>query len=249
MWRSRRGVRQERNGRRFSFDMSVVWFFNQYDQTHGAPRLTAVLARNGIPFVGKKTVAASLRRQGLRAVSSRMFRHPRSKDVKECVYEDSCNRQWDKGSLDKVWITDFTYLRSGQGWVYLVAVRDAHTKRVIGYAMGVSQVTGLVRQALNMAYACRERKPAGLVLHADRGCQFTSRELGEYAKKAGLTLSMGRTGVCWDNAMAESFWSTLKIEYYYRHAFRTREEVYEGCLLYTSPSPRDRQKSRMPSSA
>ena len=131
-----------------------------------------------VSLVGKKTVAASLRRQGLRAVSSRMFRHPRSKDAGECVYEDSCNRQWDKGSLDKVWITDFTYLRSGQGWVYLVAVRDAYTKRVIGYAMGVSQVTGLVRQALNMAYACRGRKPAGLVLHADRGCQFTSREVG-----------------------------------------------------------------------
>ncbi|NMX04260.1 transposase [Mobiluncus mulieris] len=71
--------------------MSVAWFFNQYDQTHGAPRLTVVLARNGV-HVGKKTVAASLRCQGLRAVSSCMFRHPRSKDVGECVYEDSCNR-------------------------------------------------------------------------------------------------------------------------------------------------------------
>lgn len=140
---------------------------------------------------------------------------------------DHCERVWDRGAIDKVWITDFTYLRSGEGWGYLIAIRDAHSKRVLGYAMGDEQNTDLVTQALAMAMDNRgNARPESVVLHADRGCQFTSTQLSRFATNIGATLSMGRTGVCWDNAMAESFWASLKIEKFYRRAYATRRQVY-----------------------
>lgn len=137
-------------------------------------------------------------------------------------------RTWDKGELDLVWVTDFTYLPCGEGWVYLVVIRDAHSPRVIGYAMSQAQTTQTVIDAMKMVIARCGRVPAKIVLHADRGAQFTSREMKDFMIKIGGHMSMGPTGVCWDNAMAQSFWATLKVEYYYRHTFRIREEIYES---------------------
>ena len=99
----------------------------------------------------------------------------------------------------------FAYLRCAQGWVYLRAVRDAHSRRVLGYAMGEQQSADLVITALDMAGANRGTFPAGVVLHADRGIQFTSQKLAAYMRAVKGIVSMGRAGVCWDNAMAESF--------------------------------------------
>ena len=120
------------------------------------------------------------------------------------VHEDHCARQWDHGALDRVWITDFTYLRCTQGWVYLCAVRDAHSRRVLRYAMGEQQSTDLVITALDMATATRGTFPAGVVPHADRATQFTSQKLADYMRTVKGTVSIGRAGVCWDNAMAQS---------------------------------------------
>ena len=142
------------------------------------------------------------------------------------AHEDHCARQWDKGPLDRVRIADSTYLRCAQGWVYLCAVRDAHSRRVLGYAMGEQQSTDLVITALDMAATTRGAFPAGAVLHADRGAQFTPGKLAANMRAVQGTVSMGRAGVCWDNAMAESFWATLTTEHYYRRTFTTREQIY-----------------------
>ena len=174
---------------------------------------------------------ASMRRLGLTGLDT----HPRPV---RCggrplvVHEDHCARQWDHGALDRVWITDFTYLRCTQGWVYLCAVRDAHSRRVLGYAMGEQQSTDLVITALDMAATTRGGFPTGVVLHADRGTQFTSEKLAAYMRAVQGKVSMGRAGVCWDNAMAESFWATLKTEYYYRRTFTTRDQVYTGVATW-----------------
>ena len=146
---------------------------------------------------------ASMRRLGLTGLDT----HPRPV---RCggrplvVHEDHCARQWDHGALDRVWITDFTYLRCTQGWVYLCAVRDAHSRRVLRYAMGEQQSTDLVITALDMATATRGTFPAGVVPHADRATQFTSQKLADYMRAVKGTVSIGRAGVCWDNAMAQS---------------------------------------------
>jgi integrase catalytic subunit (fragment) len=111
-------------------------------------------------------------------------------------------------------------------------VGDAHSRPVLGYAAGEQQSTDLVITALDMAATTRGTFPAGVVLHADRGTQFTSQKPAAYMRAAQGTVSMGRAGVCWDNAMAELFWATLTIEYYYRRAFTTRDQVYTGVATW-----------------
>lgn len=226
-WRSRRASREAKARQRRRFDREVAQEFEKSRKTYGAPRVTIALAKRGIT-ADKKTVAKSMKRQGLEAISTRGFRHPGRKGKAECVHPDLCERAWDKGGLDRVWITDFTYLHCGEGWVYLVAIRDAHSRRVIGYAMSDTQTTQTVIEALKMAMTRRGRAPKKIVLHADRGAQFTSKEMNDFMTKIGGHMSMGRTGVCWDNAMAESLWATLKVEHFYRYAFTTRQQVYES---------------------
>lgn len=226
-WSKRRGIVGRRRQRQQDLDEQVRWFHDRSRGTYGAPRITADLHDAGID-VDRKTVARSMRRQGLEGLSTRSFRSPGRKAQVQCRHEDLCERTWDHGRLNAAWVTDFTYLRCGEGWVYLCAIRDGHSRRVVGYAMGPAQDTNLVVSALNNAHATRGKLPDKVVLHADRGTQFTSHQLHEAAREVGVRMSMGKTGVCWDNAMAESFWATLKVEYFYRHAFATRAEVYDG---------------------
>ena len=227
---NRASHRGERALARRRLDEAVAWEHEVSGGTYGAPCVRHALARAGVD-VGVRAVAASMRRQGLTGLNT----HPRPSrrgGRGPVAHEDHCARQWDQGGLDRVWITDFTYLRCAQGWVYLCAVRDAHSRRVLGYAMGEQQSTDLVITALDMAATTRGAFPAGVVLHADRGTQFTSQKLAAYMRAVKGRVSMGQAGVCWDNAMAESFWATLKTEYYYRRAFTTRDQVYTGVATW-----------------
>ena len=130
-----------------------------------------------------------------------------------------------QGQLNRVWMSDITYLRTGEGWLYLCAIRDEHSRRVLGWAMDSVQDSHLVERALHMAYTLRGEVPEGLVFHADRGTQFTSNQLRQVCQELGIAQSVGRTGVCFDNAMSESFWSTLKTEFYDRRKWPTRDEA------------------------
>ncbi|MTD17477.1 IS3 family transposase [Nakamurella sp. YIM 132087] len=113
-------------------------------------------------------------------------------------------------------------MATGEGWLYLCAVRDGHSRRVIGYAFSDSLHIDMVEMALRRAVAFRDTDCSGVIFHADRGCQYTSAQLAVVAGELGVRQSVGRTGVCWDNAQQESFWSTLKTEFYRRHRFTTR---------------------------
>ena len=119
-----------------------------------------------------------------------------------------------------------------QGWVYLCAVRDAHSRRVLGYAKGEQHSSDMVITVPDMAATTRGACPAGVVLHADQGTQFTSEKLAAYMHAVHGTASMVRARVCWDNTMAKSFWATLKTEYYYRRTFTTCAQVYTGVTTW-----------------
>ena len=179
-WKNRAPQRGKRASARRRLDEAVAWEHEVSGGTYGAPRIRHALARAGVD-VGVRAVAASMRRQGLTGLNT----HPRPSrrgGRGPVAHEDHCARQWDQGALDRVWITDFTYLRCAQGWVYLCAVRDAHSRRVLGYAMGEQQSTDLVINALDMAATTRGGFPTGVVLHADRGTQFTSEKLAAYMR-------------------------------------------------------------------
>jgi len=225
-WRRRRQSESSaRAVERTQLDGKVRKTHTESYGTYGAPRIRAALARNGAG-VDRKTVAASMRRQGLEGISPRRFR-PVTPIGEAPVHSipDLVARKWDTGALDAVWISDITYLRTGEGWVYLCAVRDACSRRVIGWAMDSTQTASLVERALRMAYILRGGGPAGVVFHADRGTQYTSTQLNDVCAGLGIRQSVGRTGVCWDNAMQESFWSTLKTEFFDRRRWATRQDA------------------------
>ena len=124
--------------------------------------------------------------------------------------------------LNGVWTSDITYLGTGESWLYLCAVRDGCSRRVIGWAIDEYLHTDLVQAALAMAVAMRGQLAQQVILHADRGCQYTSAQLARFAREHNLARSVGRTAVCWDNAQQESFWATLKVEFYDRYLWPTK---------------------------
>lgn len=228
-WRKRRRLGPgPQASRREQIDAAVRAAFTASGEVYGAPRIQAELAAQGLP-VNVKTVAASMRRQGLEGISPRKWRPVTTiPGASRHAVPDRVEREWDWGELNAVWISDITYLRTGEGWLYLCAVRDACSRRVIGWAMDEAQTTELVERALRMAYTLRGQVPDGVVFHADRGTQFMSGQLYDVCVELGVRQSAGRTGVCWDHAMAESFWSTLKTEFYDRRRWETRAEARKG---------------------
>ena len=179
-----------------------------------------------ITHTDPKTVAASMLRQGIEGISPRKFTPVTTIQGVDTYHlcRDRVRRQWNQGTLDKVWTSDITYLRINEGWLYLCAVRDGCSRR----ALDSVQNTDLVERALRMARTLRQDQIPGQVgcSTPDRGSQFTSAQLHEVAVELDLYLqSVGRTGVCWDNAMSESFWSTLKTEFYDRYRWATSEDA------------------------
>lgn len=215
------GPRQQR---RLELADKVMAEHARSDGVYGAPRITAELREQGVA-VTRKTVAKLMRANGIQGISPRGWRPVTTiVDPTPHTIPDLVGRRFDRGELNAVWTSDITYLATEQGWLYLCAVRDGCSRRVIGYAFSASLHTDLVETALRRAVAFRDRDTGdtnGVIFHADRGCQYTSAQLHEAALELGVRLSVGRTGVCWDNAQQESFWSTLKTEYYDRHSFTT----------------------------
>lgn len=208
--------------RRAELDGRVAAFHKASDGTYGAPRILADLRDDG-ETVSRKTVAASLRRQGLAGISPRTFAPATTVvDLDAPPIPDLVKRRFDAGRLDAVWTSDITYLRTGEGWLYLCAVRDGHSRRAIGWAIDEHLHTDLVEAAVQMAVAMRGQLPAQVVFHADRGCQYTSAQMARVARTHDLARSVGRTGVCWDNAASESLWATLKVEFYDRYLWPTK---------------------------
>lgn len=221
-WRHRAaGPPGPRAARREELKAAVLAAHQASDGVNGAPRITADLRAAGM-VVNRKTIADIMACLQIQGVSPRPWKVTTVPDPDADPHPDLVNRVFDTGRLDAVWISDITYLATAQGWLYLAVVRDACSRRVLGWAIEDHQRASLVTEALKMAISERGRLPDQVVFHADRGSQYTSREVVDYATDNGLVCSVGATGVCWDNAMAESFWATLKVEFYYRRTWPTK---------------------------
>lgn len=201
-------------------------------QSYGYPRMTLELRAQG-EQIGKARVARLMREEGLRGRQRGRFR-PRTTDSNHDG-PIAPNRLAESGPItacDQVWQTDITYLHTRAGWLYLAVVIDSHSKRVLGWAFSPSLETGFVIVALLMAIRRRGGRCApGLLLHSDRGVQYASERFRAQLAAHRITASMSRRGNCYDNARAEAFFSTLKIELVYRHDFHdhhhARQVVFE----------------------
>ncbi len=198
--------------RRHELTVKIRQFHLESDQVYGSPRITADLREAG-ETVSAKTVAKLMAANGIVGISPRKFTPVTTvAGLVDAHIPDLVCRDFDRGRLNAVWMSDITYLDTDQGWLYLCAVRDGCSRRVLGWAIDDHMRTDLVEQALRMAHTMRGDLPDQVIFHADRGCQYTSAQLGAAAAELGLAQSVGRTGVCWDNSMAESFFASLKNE-------------------------------------
>jgi len=229
-WANRQGRGQlgPRAARRADLLVKIKVAHDASDGVNGAPRILADLREAG-EVIGAKTVAKLMRDSDIRGISPRPWQPVTTiADPSLHAIPDLVKRRFDRGTLNTVWTSDITYLATGQGWLYLCAVRDGCSRRVIGYAFADNLHTDLVESALRRAVTFRDPATGDtdkVIFHADRGCQYTSTQLAAVAEELDVRPSVGRTGVCWDNAQQESFWSTLKTEYYQRHRFDTHEHA------------------------
>lgn len=178
---------------------------------YGSPRIVIDLREAGTP-TSRRRCARLMRALGVRG-KKKHRRKPRTTDSRHgrAVAPNLVRLAETPRAPDQLWVTDITYLETGQGWLYLAAILDAWSRRVIGWACAPTLAAPLVIAALQIAV--KHRRPnAGTIHHSDRGSQYTDAQLLELIDNTGLVRSMSRAGNCYDNAMIESFWSTLKTE-------------------------------------
>jgi putative transposase len=197
--------------------------------TYGAPRVQAELAAQGI-HVGRKRVARLLRAACLQGVSRRKWVTTTTRDPEARPAPDLVQRNFRAEGPDQLWVADITYVPTEAGFLYLAAVLDAWSRRVIGWAMATHLRTELVLAALDMAL--EQRRPYGVIHHSDHGCQYTAVTYGERCLAFGVRPSMGSVGDAYDNALCESFFATLECELLDRERFRTPAEARRAIFDY-----------------
>jgi len=200
-------------------------------QTYGSPRITAAL-RAGGETVGRNRIARLMRSAGLQGRQKRRYR-VRTTDSRhdQPIAPNHLAKAPAPTQPNQIWVTDMTYIDTGEGWLYLAGVLDLCSRRLIGWSMGPSMETALPLAALNMAVL--QRRPVGQVLHhSDRGSQYASVAYRQSLAQHNCIASMSRKGNCYDNAAMESFWSTLKHELVYRRKFATRAEATTAIFDY-----------------
>jgi transposase InsO family protein len=205
--------------------------FDDSDETYGYRRVHADLAAWGVP-AGPELVRSVMRELGLEPCQPRPWRFSLTEgDGQEPDIPDLVNRDFTAAAPGEKMVGDITYIPTWQGWLYLATVIDCHTKAVIGWATGDNYKTPLIEKAIEMA-ARNHLLAENAIFHSDRGSNYTSRQFAETLEKHGIRHSVGRTGICYDNAMAESFFAALKNERVHRTQYPTREHARRDTVRY-----------------
>lgn len=178
--------------------------------TYGSPRITDVLKDLG-ETVGRHKVASIMRKNGIIGLPPKKFRKTTDSDHNLPVAENLLDREFDVECPNEAWVGDITYIWTARGWVYLAVILDLFSRRVVGWALDDHMRSELVLKALEMAIGHRDIMP-GAIFHSDRGSQYASDAHQRALERAGMVQSMSHKGDCWDNAVAESFFATIKRE-------------------------------------
>jgi putative transposase len=198
---------------------------------YGSPRVHRALLIDG-EVVSRNTVAKLMRQEKIRARNKRKF-VPRTTDSRHehPIADNLLDRQFQSSGPDCKWVADITYVPTDQGWLYLAGVLDCFSRKIVGWSMADHMETSLVSEALQMALIHRGHRK-GLLHHSDRGVQYASEDYQHLLKRHGMTASMSGKGDCWDNAMMESFWATLKTELVHQTHYATRDQARAAIFEY-----------------
>jgi transposase InsO family protein len=228
-WRDR--PRSARAERRAELAEKVRAVHEANRRVYGSPRVCAALRASG-ERVCENTVAKLMKQQQIRAKAKKKY-VPRTTDSAhhQPVAENRLGREFNTPLPDRKWAVDITYVPTGEGWLYLAGVIDLCSRKVVGWSMAEHMRTGLVADALRMALA-RRSPAAGLLHHSDRGVQYASEDYQALLASRGITCSMSGKGDCWDNAVMESFWGTLKTELVNHEDYQTRERARASIFEY-----------------
>ena len=189
-------------------EAKVQQYFAQGRGLYGTRRIKHLLAQEGLR-VSRRRMARVLHQAGLRCKTRRKFKAPMAAGQAQTVAPNQLNREFTVPAPDTIYVGDITYLPTGEGWLYLAVVLDLCSRAVVGWSMADHMRAELVNQALWMAIS--QRQPAaGLIMHTDRGSQYGAESYRQLLRQHGIEPSMSRKGNCWDNAVAESFFHTLK---------------------------------------
>jgi len=227
-WRGR--PQSIRAARHDALVVSIKAIHGEVKARYGSPRIHAELVARGVPCC-VNTVARLMRQEGIAAKTKRKFRVTTDSNHDRPVAENVLDRRFEPGAPNQAWTADITYVATGEGWLYLAAVEDLYSRRIVGWSMSSRIDSRLVVDALEMALAGR-RPGDGLVAHSDRGSQYASEHYQGVLAGHGIVCSMSRRANCWDNAPMESFFASLKKELTRGEVFATREEARASIFEY-----------------
>jgi len=204
-------------------------------KTYGAPRIEKELRKKG-GCHGRNRVARLMKQKGLCGRQKGRYRvQTTDSNHDEPIAPNRLAEAPKASAPNQIWVADITYIKIGESWLYLAAIMDLYSRKIVGWAMGEHIDTALILKALFMALLHRQ-PPANLLFHSDRGVQYASADYRAALHQAGLVASMSGKGNCYDNAVMESFWSTLKLELVYRRDFQTRaharSEIFDYIELF-----------------
>lgn len=211
-------------------EVLIKTIFKESYKTYGARRIKKKLEELGI-IVSRKTIRKIMLENNLINVYRKKYKATTNSNHKYPVAPNILNQEFKASSPNQIWVTDITYIKTKEGWLYLASIIDLYSKKIVGWALDKRMTTDLVISALEQAVN-KEKPNRGLIHHSDRGVQYASYAYREELEKYGMLQSMSRKGNCYDNACAESFFSTLKIELIHTKEYETRKEAKSDIVRY-----------------
>ena len=227
-WKRRRTSVRDKQNESLVFQINLI--HGKSRKTYGSPRITAQLRASGIRC-GKNRIARLMRENGIMAKTKRRFKITTDSKHNLPIAENLLGQDFTADAPNKTWTGDITYVWTRQGWMYLAVVLDLFNREIVGWSMRKRITKDIVTKALAMAIQ-RKRPQAGLIFHSDRGSQYASNEFRKLLEEHHFVQSMSGKGNCYDNAVTESFFHTLKTELVYFERYKTRSEARQGIFEY-----------------
>ena len=227
-WRERPPSKREMANRKLYKKIKTA--YNASHGTYGSPRIYHELEKQRVAC-SENRVARLMRLHGLRARQKKRYKVTTKRNKADPVAPNLLKRDFEADRPNQKWLTDITYISTQEGWLYLAAVLDMYSRRIIGWAMSERMTSDLTIDALNMAIP-RRQPDLDLIHHSDQGSQYTDGEYQQLLKDHGIQVSMNGVGTWYDNAPMESFFGTLKSEWVYYHVYRTRDQARSDIFYY-----------------